>query len=756
MQKGTDNKFILAVCFACLVALLFFATQHFIKLAVKRNEVLFNDNQFDQSRIIADALTREVACLTSTSQVLAHSSLARFFNGTISGGEVESLFGVQIKQHDTIDGYVYFNSSGRIELEAIRSASRKKVIEDAARSFNRGAWFEFSKSSPKPYLTFSHANSKEQLLGLVFPVRVDSRLKGILIQVINLKPLIKLYISPLRSGEHCAGFLISSRGVVIYDHDPEIIGKNIFQGIHNEYPEVLALDRRLVTEDSGQAEYLLPIKRKGKSIRKLISWNAARIGSQKYVVCIAVPAAKITGIITDFKHIYFLTNALVLLALGLGLYTFIRRRAEQKIRENGRRLVLALEGNRDGIWDWNIKTSEVYFSPRLKEMLGFTEEEMTASVEEWKSRVHPGDADKVSETINNHIQGNTPFYESEHRVRCKDGSYKWILDRGKIYSLDEGGKPERMIGTRTDVTEKKRIELEIRKLSLAVESSPSAVVITDTDGMIEYVNRSFEEITKYSSAEAIGKNPSELIKSDSQQADIYEDLWKTISSGKVWRGELVNRTKFGENYWCRLSISPVYNDLGTIINYVGIQEDLTELKKKELALKQLATTDELTGINNRRNFMEMADQEMRRTKRKESSMSVSILDIDHFKRVNDTYGHGFGDFVLKEMAALIQDVIREMDIFGRIGGEEFALILPDTEAEGAFILLERLRGKIENYKFKFHGVSIIVTASFGYTVFDGSYSESLTELMKHADRALYAAKAQGRNRVVFAREPESH
>lgn len=126
--------------------------------------------------------------------------------------------------------------------------------------------------------------------------------------------------------------------------------------------------------------------------------------------------------------------------------------------------VFALEGNRDGVWDWNAVTNDVFFSRRWKEMLGFEESEISAHLSEWDDRLHPDDREAVYADLNRHMEGEAPFYENEHRLRCKDGSYKWILDRGKIISWTEDGKPLRVVGTHTDVTLRKETELENERL----------------------------------------------------------------------------------------------------------------------------------------------------------------------------------------------------------------------------------------------------------------------------------------------------
>ncbi len=138
--------------------------------------------------------------------------------------------------------------------------------------------------------------------------------------------------------------------------------------------------------------------------------------------------------------------------------------AAQRSRDKELSWAYAMEGNRDGVWDWNAVTNEVFFSPRWKEMLGFDEDEITNELSEWDKRVHRDDRDTVYADLDAHLNGKTPYYENEHRIQCKDGSYKWILDRGKILSWTEDGKPLRVVGTHTDVTSRKAAEIENQRL----------------------------------------------------------------------------------------------------------------------------------------------------------------------------------------------------------------------------------------------------------------------------------------------------
>jgi diguanylate cyclase (GGDEF)-like protein len=187
---------------------------------------------------------------------------------------------------------------------------------------------------------------------------------------------------------------------------------------------------------------------------------------------------------------------------------------------------------------------------------------------------------------------------------------------------------------------------------------------------------------------------------------------------------------------------PHHDERGTLTRYDGLIEDITERKVAEEELKRLATTDKLTGAYNRTKFQEIIDREMERVKRHNQALSMIIFDIDHFKAVNDSYGHSAGDYVLKTIADIVRENIRKIDYFVRWGGEEFMIISSETNLDDAYALAERIRAIVENYTFEAVGK---ITVSFGVTEFKENDTEN--SFVKRADNAMYLAKRKGRNLV---------
>jgi PAS domain S-box-containing protein len=262
---------------------------------------------------------------------------------------------------------------------------------------------------------------------------------------------------------------------------------------------------------------------------------------------------------------------------------------KKQLEESEFRWKFAVDGRGDGLWDWNVDTNEVYFSKAWKEMLGFKEDEIQGSLEEWKKRVHPDDLEKVYEDINSHMNGETEVYSNEHRVMCKDGSYKWVHDRGIVVQRNEKGRPTRLIGTHTDITLRKETEFKMQQALIVYENTNEGIMITNSKNEIIDVNHSFCKTTGYSYEEVIGKNPS-ILKSNIKESDFYRQMWQELKDNGSWHGEITNKKKNVELYEEYLNINTIKNNDGTVINYIGIFSDVSVLKQQEKMILQQART----------------------------------------------------------------------------------------------------------------------------------------------------------------------
>ena len=262
---------------------------------------------------------------------------------------------------------------------------------------------------------------------------------------------------------------------------------------------------------------------------------------------------------------------------------------------------------------------------------------------------------------------------------------------------------------------------------------------TNIGGIITDISSAFSKTSGYTKDELINKNIS-IIKHEDTPQSVHKNIWTTILKGKQWNGEIKNKTKEGEAYWLEQTIIPIKDDHDEIVSFMSVGTEITAKKRLEV----ISVTDKLTGVFNRRKLDEILHLEIEKAKRYENTLSLIIIDIDHFKRVNDTYGHQTGDSVLRSASQILQTNIRKIDFLGRFGGEEFLIICPETGKEGAMSLAEDMRKRIEEYEFP---TVKHITISLGVATYSGNDDEE--SLIKRCDAALYQAKGEGRNQAIY-------
>jgi diguanylate cyclase (GGDEF)-like protein/PAS domain S-box-containing protein len=299
------------------------------------------------------------------------------------------------------------------------------------------------------------------------------------------------------------------------------------------------------------------------------------------------------------------------------------------------------------------------------------------------------------------------------------------------------------------------------RISATAFETQEGMVITDINANILQANQAFMRITGYSSQEVIGQN-LRILSSGRQTKDFYTKMWNTLNNTGLWEGEIWNRRKNGEVYPQFLTISTVKNFGGTVTNYVGTFTDITQRKKLEDEVRQLAFYDALTKLPNRRLLIDRLSQMMAASKRSNTYGALMFLDLDNFKPLNDVHGHEVGDMLLIEAANRLTSCIREMDTVARFGGDEFVVVLNELDKdkaisiEQATIVAEKIREALSQpYVFNvYHSgqadttVEHRCTGSIGILVFNGSEG-SQEDMMKWADTAMYEAKDAGRNQIRF-------
>jgi diguanylate cyclase (GGDEF)-like protein/PAS domain S-box-containing protein len=290
------------------------------------------------------------------------------------------------------------------------------------------------------------------------------------------------------------------------------------------------------------------------------------------------------------------------------------------------------------------------------------------------------------------------------------------------------------------ILERNSTNLEVNKVSRAVELSSSQVVITDLDGVIEYVNQKFVVMSGYDKEEMIGQNMSILGSGNTPDA-IFAQMFKTIASGKDWHGEIQNQYKNGVKYLTRTSISSVDNT-----HYICFQEDITKEHQLSKELNYQASHDSLTGLINRREFETYIERLLASKQNKSTQNAICFMDLDQFKIVNDTCGHAAGDELLRQISTLIKQNVRVHDPLARIGGDEFSILMEHCSLAKAERVMASILKAVKEYQFHWEGNYFKVSISIGIVAINESM-DNLTELFKEVDAACYMAKASGGNRI---------
>lgn len=362
----------------------------------------------------------------------------------------------------------------------------------------------------------------------------------------------------------------------------------------------------------------------------------------------------------------------------------------------------------------------------------------------------PDRVDEIPDILMTISHGGRVDHFETVRVR-KDGSAVDVsLSISSI--TDAAGKIIGASSIARDISSRKRMDAAIKLNAAVFASTSEGIIITDEKGIIRSVNQAFETITGYTASDAVGRNPR-FLKSGRHDITEYRHLWATLLNEGQWRGELWNKRKNGEIYPQETVINAIRDEQGRLAHFVSIFSDITIRKQAEELLRRLSVTDGLTGLTNRRALDETLDREWRRAMRAHAPLSFLMLDIDYFKKFNDSYGHPQGDECLKRVANVLLNIIhRPGDLAARLGGEEFAVVLPNANTHDALKVAETIRATVEglNIPHEKSEAAGRVTVSIGIASLIPRQNSAAAELIAQADKALYLAKLNGRNRVEIS------
>lgn len=427
--------------------------------------------------------------------------------------------------------------------------------------------------------------------------------------------------------------------------------------------------------------------------------------------------------------------------------------AHQQLHDKEERFRFALDGSSDGLWDWDIASGEVYYSPRWKEMLGYKEDELQNSFQTWHNLIHPDDAEEAARKVEQHLADPRHPFEIRHRLRHKEGSWRWILSRGRALRDPVSGFPLRMVGTHVDISEQKRLEQvlveEREKAQVTLSSIGDGVITTDAHGQVEFLNPVACELTGWSSEEAKGRPLAKVfpIVDELSHKPVANPVGRCLREGRVvvmsGHNLLINRN--GKEISIEDSAAPIHNNTGQVMGAVFVFHDVSEARQLQRQLEHQALHDDLTGLWNRRAFEQKLSELVSEARQGEGEHTLVYIDLDQFKVINDTVGHLAGDELLKQVATLLRKEILQSDFLARLGGDEFGLLLVECPLQLATLRSERLRKRLIEVPFTWASKSFQIAASFGLTAINAELPDG--NALALADLACYGAKEQGRNQV---------
>ena len=428
------------------------------------------------------------------------------------------------------------------------------------------------------------------------------------------------------------------------------------------------------------------------------------------------------------------------------------------------RLHMALEAAHIEIWDSRIVGGQVIdgtviWSASGAALLGLPERPLTHSFRDFLDCVHADDREHVVQVLQDGVERHGS-YSIEYRVVWPDDSEHWLAAKAQVF-LDADGQPERTLGIIWDITEKTLQEIMIAEhkelAEVTLSSIGDAVMTTDPFGKTRYLNRMAEQLTGWTNQLARGLDIWQTMQLvDEHTGEPLEHvalkcLHQRQSVGMSSHTELITRD--GRHIAIEDSAAPIWSRDGEILGAVVVFRDVSHERKLSQQLSWQATHDSLTGLINRRQFEHVVANALHGAKEQGHVHALLYLDLDQFKVINDTCGHGAGDMLLQLLAKLLQSQMRDSDILARLGGDELGVLLPHCPMDHARMVGEQLRQSIRDFRFSWDARSFELGVSIGMVEVNQD-SKSLSELLIAADQACYLAKEQGRNRIHVYQEAD--
>lgn len=413
---------------------------------------------------------------------------------------------------------------------------------------------------------------------------------------------------------------------------------------------------------------------------------------------------------------------------------------------------ISLESNKD---KRNMLLSEIVFNHMQEGIIVLNKELSILSINPWAQRITLYQDDEAEEVgfaslfkdiadlqmILSHLDENNKW-EGEVWKKRKNGEiyHEWMNIQA-VFNKNE--IIVNYLVVFRDITKQKNSQNAIKLATRVLENTSEGVMVTDNKKRILSVNPAFEIVTGYNAEEVVGKDPS-ILQSGIHDAHFYKTMWAQIYKQGNWKGEIWNKRKNEEIFLEWLTISAIKDDLGNITNFVAVFSDITDRKYAEEQLRYLAHYDYLTGVANRYSLNKRLEGLIHTAEKYGQQLAVLFLDLDRFKQINDTLGHNYGDMLLKSVSSRLKGLIKNKDMIARLGGDEFVIVLPNIKHQKEAIHTAKRIIEALSKSFFLHMQEVYVSTSIGISLYPLNGTDMET-LLRNADKAMYEAKASGRN-----------
>lgn len=446
------------------------------------------------------------------------------------------------------------------------------------------------------------------------------------------------------------------------------------------------------------------------------------------------------------SHSLALLVALLVLAMaGMAIGGHRRREREQRehlraLREREQRLRLSLWASNEIYWQYDLEKREL----ERTRVEPDRSDDLAVQVDlEHDHRIHGQDLPLVRERLREYVTGATQMFLSEHRVMGENGQWQWMRARGRAVGRDDSGRVVRIAGTARNVSAIREKERERHIANEVMHNMAESVAVVDADFRFVAVNPAFTRMSGYEPDDVIGRDAA-ILNSDQHEPAFYEASRQATEEDGGWIGEMWQKRKDGREFLCAMQFNAIVEPGTRKRLYVVVASDITDRRRIEQELRYLANYDTLTNLPNRTLLAERLSRAIVRARRQGHRLGLLFLDLDRFKDINDSLGHATGDRILRAAAQRLQEVVGEANTVARLGGDEFTVLLEDlASGEEAERCAERIIQAFDAPLRLDDRHEIAISPSIGISLFPDN-AQVPTDLLKHADTAMYQAKAAGR------------